>query len=388
MKKWLLIPITAATLLLSAEALTPTAAHAAESAYVRLTFTNGGTLSVGSTGNAIIKNGVAYLPASTAEAAGITVTVDAPSKRVSFKGWEKSFAVRVGSRTGILDGKLVDIGGVPFVSNKQVYIPAKFLVKALDGGNVVWDAKKKTLLANGLHMFRSYSEKFEGAEYAVSLDSGELYVTTGQGAKHKIADLGQLLDVVYFDFQRTPGGLLRLQVRNSYGEPHLHASYDTFLIKDGGILRKTSIDVYSTFAEPAIWSDGKLVMSDGRTLRLIEDGTGRVTETIDLAKLMGDDKAATQGRLYHVEMFDPDAALIRSSDTGYLTLVDRATGERTLLYKEFLEGEQLTRIEQNDPMLPGDFLRYSGRSGSKLSFTYYTGLQTTIFTHTLQTNSQ
>ncbi|MNM14053.1 hypothetical protein D3C81_242550 [compost metagenome] len=386
MKKWLLIPITAATLLLSAEALTPTAAHAAESAYVRLTFTNGGTLSVGSTGNAIIKNGVAYLPASTAEAAGITVTVDAPSKRVSFKGWEKSFAVRVGSRSGILDGKLVDIGGVPFVSNKQVYIPAKFLVKALDGGNVVWDAKKKTLLANGLHMFRSYSEKFEGAEYAVSLDSGELYVTTGQGAKHKIADLGQLLDVVDFDFQRTPGGLLRLQVRNVYGEPHINTAYDTFILKDGAVLRKAHIAVKSSFGSPAVWSDGKLIMSDGRTLRLIEDRTGRVLESYDLSKLMGDNASTDPALIYQVEAFDSDIALIRPYNTGLLTLLNRNTGEQTLLYKEFFDEELQQQTEELDPMTWGDFLTYTGRTGNKLTFTYNTGHEIITFTHTLQTS--
>ncbi|WP_025695729.1 copper amine oxidase N-terminal domain-containing protein [Paenibacillus durus] len=383
-KRLLFISAIVSSLLLSGGILPPSTAQAeAVPAYVQLTFTNGGTLTMGSSGNAIIKDGVAYLAASTALIAGLKITWDQTHKRAEFTGWEKSFTVRVGSRTGVLDGKAVSIGGVPFIYNKELYIPVKFMVKALEGGTVRWDDKKRTFLANGLHLYRSYSETFEGTVYSVSLDTGELYESSRQGEKVKIADLGTNLDVVDFTFERTSGGLLLLRISNIYGEPHVNTAYFTFVLRNGAVIRKGQIAGRASFGEPAARIDGKLLLSDGRTLRLVEDGTGNVAETVDLAKLMNADATQNADTLYHVEAFYSDVALIRPSNTGLLTLVDRSTGASTLLYREFFDADRQREIEEGDPWFLGDFLRFAGRSGDTLTFTYNTGHEIVKYTHIL-----
>lgn len=343
-------------------------AKAAEEVKFHLTYSNNSTISGSTTGTARIKNGVSYLPAHIVNGLGIELKWDKTGKRANFSGWEKSFAVRVGSSTGILDKKMVNLGGTPFMEQEELFIPAKFLIKALEGGTLRWDPKTRSLLANGLHMYRGYSETYKGNLYSVSIETGDLYVSSGGGAKkHKLANLGSGLDSVFFKFEDTPGGLTVLRVTNSYGEPHIHAGYFTYILKNGVLLRQASTDFYSSFGEPALWSNDKLIMNDGQTLRLIEDGTGAVSETVDLNKLMG--AGVTSNVYYNVEAFYPDIAVIRPGDTALLTLVDRNTGEQTLLYKELLtEADSQWILDQWDSMFPGDGLQFTGRSGNKLTF--------------------
>ncbi|WP_342565418.1 copper amine oxidase N-terminal domain-containing protein [Paenibacillus sp. FSL R7-0345] len=366
----LLLLSTVGLMLLSGSA--PGAASAkssTEEVRYYVTYSSDSGISGSSLGTAIIKNGVSYLPANIVNSLGIEMTWDKTRTRASFSGWEKSFAVRLGSTHGVLDNVSMDIGGTPFLVQDVLYLPAKFLVKALEGGSVRWDAKTRSLLANGLHMYRGYSETYKGTRYSVSLDTGDLYISTGKDSKRKLAHLGRGLDVVDFTFENTPGGLTVLQVRNSYGEPHLYAEYYTYLLKNGALLRQAHTDFHTTFDEPALWSEGRLLLNDGQTLRLIEDGTGAVKETIDLPKLMG--TSVTRDVYYNVEAFYPDVALIRPGDTAFLTAVDRSTGTQTLLYEQLPAADSKWILDQWDSMFPGDDLRFEGRNGNELTIRAY-----------------
>ncbi|KAI7251576.1 hypothetical protein KC345_g11564 [Hortaea werneckii] len=269
------------------------------------------------------------------------------------------------------------------MSNKELYVPAKFIAAALEGGNVRWDPAKQTLLVNRLHMYRSYSETFEGQVYSASLDSGELYLTTKQNSKYKLATLGRGLDVIDFSFEHTPAGLTLLRVSNVYGEPHVFADYFTYLLKNGNVIRQGHTSTYTSFGPSPMWSDGKLVMSDGQTLRLIEDGTGAVSERIDLRQLMG--VTVTKDVYYNVEAVYKDVLLVRPIDTALLTLVNRTTGEQTLLYKELLSAERQKDVEQIDYMFPGDHIKLTGREGNVFTFTANNmdGSGETVLTYTL-----
>lgn len=379
MKK-LLIPALALLLVLGIVA-TPASAKPAEPAQAELSFTNGSTL-VGV--SVLIKKGTSYLPASTASFAGMDNKWDHSGERATYSGWEKSFSVRLGSTTGVLDGRTVNIGGHPFIYNKELYIPAKFLISALEGGNVRWDAKSRMLLAKGLHIFRGYSETYGGALYSLSFESGDLYLSSGKTSKHKLTNLGLGLDVIDFTFERTPGGLTLLRVSNNYGEPHIHTEYFTYLLKNGAIIRQAHTDFKSTFSEPALWSGDKIVMNDGETLRLIEDGSGAITETINLARFMA--TSVKENVYYNVEALYEDVALIRPGDTAFLTLVNRSSGEQTLLYREFFDIDRQRELEIRDDMFPGDYIRFTGRSGNQLTFTAYnTGQEDPKFTYALPT---
>lgn len=366
----LLLLSTAGLMLLSGTISAPASARSGtEEVKYYVTYGSDSGMSGSFVGTALIKNGVSYLPAYIVNSLGIETTWDKSRTRASFSGWEKSFAVRLGSTSGVLDNVSVNIGGTPFLAQDELYLPAKFLVKALEGGTVRWDAKTRSLLANGLHMYRGYTETYKGTRYSVSLDTGDLYIASGKADKRKLAHLGRGLDLVDFTFEDTPGGLTVLQVRNSYGEPHLYAEYYTYLLKNGALMRQAHTDFHSTFDEPALWSEGRLLMNDGQTLRLIEDGTGAVKETVDLPKLMG--TSVTRDVYYNVEAFYSDVALIRPGDTAFLTAVDRSTRTQTLLYEQLPAADSKWILDQWDSMFPGDDLRFEGRSGNELTIRAY-----------------
>lgn len=103
-------------------------------------------------------------------------------------------------------------------------------------------------------------------------------------------------------------------------------------------------------------------MHDGNTLRFIQDGTGNVIDTLDLVKLGGEEDA------YYVEGIDKEIILLRGNQNGLLTLINRQTGERTLLYKELLTAKDQEYAENNDVPFKGDTLKFIKRSGDKLYF--------------------
>ncbi|WP_036668231.1 copper amine oxidase N-terminal domain-containing protein [Paenibacillus sp. HW567] len=380
--KKLLLLSALSLLLLSAATPPPALAAPSPTTQVLLTFSNGYTLSSDERGGGQVKNGVSYMPAWMVGEAGIKIKWETSGKRAVFSGWEKSFTVQLGSRTGVLDGKKIDIGGIPYMYNKELYIPVKFIVSALEGGPVQWDSKNNVIQATGLHMYRSYSESFGGYVYSVSPDSGELYISSGKNAKRKLASLHSGLDVVDLIFEQTPAGLTLLRVSNNYGEPHIHQEYYTFLLKNGSILRQGHTDFHTTFGDPALWTDGKLVLNDGQTLRLIEDGSGAVSETINLTRLMG--STVTKNVYYNVEAVYPDILLVRPGDTAFLTLVNRSTGAQTVLYKELVDANRQHVLEQTDAMFPGDYIRLTGRSGNTLTFTGYNNVgKDQVYTYTL-----
>lgn len=312
--------------------------------------------------------------------AGLQLTWDKSGQRAQFTGFDKSFAVRVGSSSGMLDGKPVDLGGSPFKKNNELYLPVKFVAKALGGGTVSWDPKKKLLQAGQLHSFKGQSATFEGTIYTVSYNTGDLYASS-RGKKVKLANLGASLDIVNFEFEKTPKGLTVVRVSNAYGEPHLYSETFTLVLKNGAILRQAALDLRKSAGKSVQWADGRLLLNDGQNLRAIEDGTGKVLETIRLPELMG--TTDHEDLSYAVEAVYPDVLLVRSTQSGILTLVDRGTGSQTELYKEFYGNDAQKMEATTDPMFPGDRLNFAGRSGNKLSFTYSYNNETLKYTYTL-----
>ncbi|MBW7458792.1 stalk domain-containing protein [Paenibacillus sepulcri] len=352
-KRWL-------ALALSSMLLLPASVHAGAPANYRLGWSGGGLESGGS---AMIKNGVTYLDAmGIGGSAGLTVQADASGSRIQFDGWDKHFAIRIGSRTGMLDGKLTDLGAVVIKQGEHVYVPARFLVHALEGGTVSWDAKNNLIMANGLHFFKQYSQTFEGSTYSVNVENGELFVTKGTGEPRRLASLGPYADLLSMQFAKTKGGLLVLTVNNNYGEPHINHQTLTLVLKNGSLIRVSDVKYWKRWEQNVTQYGDQLLLTDGRTLRLIQDGTGAVTQTIDLVKLGGEDDS------YFIEAFDKDFLLIRPNQKGLLTLIDRATGASTLLYKKLLTAEEQDYAENNDVPYYGDQLKYMKREDSTLYF--------------------
>ncbi|QHW32844.1 copper amine oxidase N-terminal domain-containing protein [Paenibacillus rhizovicinus] len=337
----------------------PKVAHAGTTAYVRLAWDNGGE----SSSNGIIKNGRIYVPADLFEMAGMRLQWDKAHQRADIIGYGKSAAVRIGQSAGVIDGAPTRGDAAPFMYGGQLYVSATFLVMVLEGGSIQWDGAHRLFTAKGLHTFASFSQTYGGRTFSIVNRTGELFVNGGKnGASVKLADLGSpIYGGVSMDFQPTEGGLLYVTIHDNYGEPHLGNHIFTLILKNGVVIRKANASYWYRFM-PNVTSYGHhLLMTDGKTLRILADGTADVEQTLDLVKLGGEEDN------YFVEGIADDFVLIRPNRSGLLTLVDRKTGGSVQLYKQLLSAEEITLAETNDTIY-GDWLQYVKREGSTLYF--------------------
>ncbi|WP_235948345.1 stalk domain-containing protein [Paenibacillus glycinis] len=353
--KWL----AAAALVLSLAA--PSPASAGAPAYARLTWANGGTQAAG---DAIIKNGAVYLQADAFEMAGLRLQWDKSHQRADFIGYGKSAAVRVGSTAAVLDGNPVRGMPAPFSYQGKLYVSARFFVMTLEGGSMAWDAKNRVFSAGGLHTYAGVSQTYGGRTYSIVKATGELFASGGKhGASVKLADLGSpLYDGVSMSFEPTKGGLLYLTILDNYGEPHLHNHAFTLILKNGSVIRKADVNYWQRYENNVTAYGNHLLLTDGKTLRIVEDGTGNVEQTLDLVKLGGEDDD------YFVEGIADDFLLIRPNGSGLLTLVDRQSGASVKLYGKLLSAEGMEYATTNDVPYRGDMLHYVKRNGSALYF--------------------
>jgi hypothetical protein len=165
-RKWIAVAALAATLVF------PSIVNAGETAYYRFSWDNGGD----SSGGAIVKNGTPYVPASIAEMAGMTLQWDKKHQGAEFEGYGKKAAVRIGSKTGFVDGHLVGVGAAPFLYKDELYVPARFIVQTLEGGSVRWDAEHHLVTASGLHTYAGVSQTYAGNTYSIVKKTGEIFI--------------------------------------------------------------------------------------------------------------------------------------------------------------------------------------------------------------------
>lgn len=351
--KWILAAAVAATLVF------PSIVNAGGTAYYRFSWENGGDLS----GGAIVKNGTTYVPALIAQMAGMTLHWDKTHKRAKFEGYGKKAAVRVGSKTGFVDSHLVDVGGAPFLYEEELYLPAQFIIQTLEGGSIRWDAQHYLVSASGLHTYAGVSQTYAGNTYSIVKKTGDLFVMGRNGVQTKIANLGsQLNDGVTMDFKKTPEGLLLVTILDNYGEPHINNHVFTLILKNGAVIRQSDVGYWNRFTNNVTQYGNHLLLTDGKLLRIIEDGTGIVTQTLNLVKLGGEDDN------YFIEGIADDFLLIRPNNSGLLTLVDRNSGGSVKLYDKLLDADDIEYVTTNDVPYKGDYLKYVKRNGPTLYF--------------------
>ncbi|MNB97822.1 hypothetical protein D3C75_450550 [compost metagenome] len=355
-KSWLLLPMLVFLLIGF-----PAISSAASTAYFVVIWNNGAQ----STNPALLKDGTVYASAGMLESAGLKASKSSSRSGTvyTYTGWKKSVTVTTASKTGKLDGQAVSLGGKPFMYKDELYLPARFIVQALGGETVGWNAKTRVYTAKNFQSFSSSSAVYGGITYTVDKQTGKLYAQSPAGQPRLIANLGsELYDMISFDFRKTAKGLIYLTITDVYGEPHINNKWYTLIIKEGIVIRQASVGYWIRYGDNVKLYGDNLILTDGKSLRVIEDGTGKVKETLNLVKLGGiDDK-------YLVEGIDDDFVLIRPNQKGLLMLIDRKTGAQTLLYKELLDAEQQVYAETNDIPFYGDRLEYIKREGNVLQF--------------------
>lgn len=350
--KWMITSLLAALLVV------PTAVHAGVTAYYRFVWDNGGETS----GTAVVKNGTTYLSASILESAGMSIKWDLTHQRAEMIGYGKQAAVRVGSKTGLIDGKLVDVGAAPYEYKNELFVPARFIVQTLEGRSFKWDQEHQLISAASLHTYSGASETYGGKTYSVVKKTGELYVTDKSGVRTKLANLGsELYDGITFDFRTTPGGLLFVTIIDNFGEPHINNNVYNLILKNGSVIHQSMVSYWKRYEQNVTQFGNELLLTNGKTLQFIEDRTGNVKSTVDLVSIGGEDDN------YFIEGVEDDFLLIRPNGSGLLKLVNRTTQESVTLYDKILDQADIAYIESND-LYRGDYLKYVKREGSVLYF--------------------
>ncbi len=325
---------------------------------------------------AYMRNGTLYVQLNyLANNYGLEANFDATGKRAGFNGWLKKIGVRDGSKTAVVDCKIVTMSQPAYFKKEKdskepgIYVPFKFAVEALGGTYVGYNAKTKVVTAKNLKKYDVVSTSYDGMTYAIEKGGGNVFSWDGKGKPVKIASLQGDLDWVDFKIRSTPKGLVLFSISNSYGEPHINSETYQLLFKQGKLIRQNHADYGWGRSDLIDTYNGQIIMNDGKKLRLIEDGTGNVAETLDLIKL--GNKGADQQ--YSVEAMDDDMLLIRNSHDYQLAVVDRSSGRSVVIYKQVLTTAEQQNVDIDSgggPMGSGDGLTYEKRVGNILYFTY------------------
>ncbi|GIP42773.1 hypothetical protein J45TS6_12320 [Paenibacillus sp. J45TS6] len=349
--------VIAASILFTSQ---PVQGEAASSPSYELVLDSGSVIE----GKAVIKQGVSYLPLlQISKDLSLSATLDQSGKRVTVLSPSMNLAVRLNSKQAVVNGKGITMSAAPFKNGQEIYVPASFLVSALQGEGLTYDRLAKKLSATGIYSGND-SSVYGGLRYEISQE-GKLFTTNAKGKKNQLYDFKkEIYNQPVYQFTKTAKGLVILNISDYYGEPMLNKQTFTVVIKNGAVIRQSYVKYFNRFEENAVLSVDKkeIVLTDGDTLRILEDGTGKISQTYDLKKLGGEDDT------YFVEAVDKEYLLIRPNKKGLLTYIDRATGERTLLYKKLLGKADQEYAEINDVPFFGDQIRFTERKGDTLTF--------------------
>lgn len=338
----------------------------------------------------MIQNGTIFVDIrKLAQDAGLTFAWDSTGQRASLNGFMKKVAIRLGSRTAMLDGKTVMLSAAPFKSKEKrnnveaVYVPIRFAVQLLDGDHIEIDRQQVHVQARNIKSYNVITDVYQGSTYTLKKDGGDLYVAHGKKAPVKLVSLEINFDSVNMEFESTAGGLLILTINDAYGEPHIHNQQVKLIFQKGKLIRKAYAD-FTTINDSDITTyQGKIVLSDGKVLRMIEDATGNIVDQLDLVKLGGG-----SNEKYAVEGLYDDALLMRTASKGRLLLIDRNTNQTITLYKELLDTSWQKQIGEDvdiDSFGSGDYLQFNKRINNTFYFTFRAGSnQEKHFTYTLK----
>lgn len=332
-----------------------------------------------SSGATITRNGVTFIEVEELLVGrlGLKLQWNQSRKQATFNGFMKNIVLRIGSRTATVDGKPITMNAVPFTTQnpttkqKEIYVPIRSVVALLGGHSLHVDPQKHVIIADQLQAFNVITDVYQGDTYTMRKINGDLYRSHHNNQPVKIASIHTALDFFEFsniDVSSTPKGLQIVHIQNASGEPHIYHEDFTMIFKNGSLIRQSSMDYHLNKHTNSTMYNGNLILSDGQTLRIIEDGTGNVLENIDLVKMAGKKDS------YVVESLQSDIVLLRAISDSHLTLINRKTGQSTVLYKELLTAKQQELVDPTTvPFGIDDRLTYIKRNGNTFYFTYAKG---------------
>ena len=162
-----------------------------------------------------------------------------------------------------------------------------------------------------------------------------------------------------------------LKLHDNYGEPHIHDNVFKMVVKGNKLALETKVNYYGMHTVQNMdWTENKhaLLMNGVELLEI--DSAGTTVATYNLQELTGYEDDS-----YQVEYLDDDIMIVRPQMSGWLTIIDKTTGEAVRLVDELLDDKKLEILESLDPLsvefAPWDGLKFVSRDGDTLKLTHH-----------------
>lgn len=311
------------------------------------------------------QSGQLYVPLrDTAALFDLHLVFNNSSKTLELTGVTQMATLKAGSSEASgINGNTVSLGAPVLIKQGVTYVPASLFGKFF--GISISPMKKQEISY-------VYSSKFalaqaEGMLFWLNRDQGVLYM----GPSGHLPSKAGIVDIKYSDLldmaaSKIDDSAFVADINNVYGEPHMFNGRYRVLLHNGAVVRQSSMSFGGpssvSLEKDVLQFNGNIVLNYGLTAELVNpDGT--VVETLDFEKYGGPDD------VYSLEALETDFLLIRSYAAGTLLLVERGTGKTIPLYLNLLDEASIDRIE-NDESGINDGLKFIGRSGDQLKFTW------------------
>lgn len=294
------------------------------------------------------------------EAFGLQVLWNGNTKTVTIRGLEKEVELSIGSNTAYTDDKQVQMDVPAKIINNITFVPIRFVAEAL-GAQVTWEERTKTAHIVSKYIISSLDEKV----FKWDKDTGEVILFNKRtGTSKKIADLNyRIIGHGFLQAETTPKDNILLTFEDNYGSPHIFSHYFYIYINaNSNIVRKTQVQYKVRLQHNVKYYDNNVVLTDGQMFYIIDDDTGKLTETVNLLEL-GLDKDT-----YYIEDVGDNYLLVRPNGSGLLTLIYPSDKTEVLLYKELLNQDEQKYAELNDTPFRGDRLQLIEKSDTILYF--------------------
>ncbi|RAP74670.1 copper amine oxidase N-terminal domain-containing protein [Paenibacillus montanisoli] len=290
-------------------------------------------------------------------------------KRIAIVYPSHRIEMKLGSATATMNGETYKLAAPPKNVNGTVFVPIRFVSEAL-GVDVNWMEKEKRVNLNFDDRYLTTVKGTLSTELTYWLDrnTGELFASNKGEAARLVAETKvELSGYGGLGIALTAGADV-LTVTDYYGEPSLNTDIYKIVVTDGKLSLETKAHYWGTHPIRNIeqGSNGSMLFIDGTTLYEADDG-GAIKAKHDLRALTGYEDEAFQ-----VEWYDNDIMVVRPHETGWLTLIDRKTGQATRLIEKVATPEQvqtyleLAKYPTDATFQHWDGLKVTGREGNTL----------------------
>lgn len=306
----------------------------------------------------LLHKGAVYLPLrDIGELLGSVVFWNAKDHSVTMTYPNRIVKVKLNASSATVNEAAVKLNAPVIVRNGRTFVPIRFFSEAI-GAGVEWNAAKKTVSLSQQPIY------VKGGSVNTTIwlnkNTGDVYFAYPFETKPKRigqlnTDIKELASINVYSMPGTQQSYV-LTVEDNYGEPHVHTNVYTALMNGDEIIRQSKAYYFQRYEKNAVFDhDGNAVLTDGKLLSIV-DAEGQIVEEYDLPQLTGKDEN------HSVLAAGSSYLLIRPNLSGHLTLIDLKDNSATLLYQQFLSGQEREYAELNDVPYHGDQLVFLGEN--------------------------